>query len=99
MNGEVSRPASWEGRRAALVVAHPGHELRIHHWLERARPLVFVLTDGSGRNESSRLASTSATLERVGATSGQLYGRFSDRELYRAILAGEADRFVALADE
>jgi hypothetical protein len=99
MNKEVSRPTPWEGRRAALVVAHPGHELRIHHWLERARPLVFVLTDGSGHTDTSRLASTSATLERAGAISGQVYGRFSDRELYRAILAGEADLFVALADE
>src|SRR4030095_641561 len=29
--------------RAALVSAHPGHELRVHGWLEIARPLVFVL--------------------------------------------------------
>lgn len=32
--------------RAALVVAHPGHELRVYGWLEQARPRVFVLTDG-----------------------------------------------------
>ena len=34
--------------RAALVVAHPGHELRVHGWLEVARPVVCVSTDGSG---------------------------------------------------
>jgi hypothetical protein len=34
--------------RAALVIAHPGHELRALHWLRLSRPCVFVLTDGSG---------------------------------------------------
>src|SRR5207302_1404403 len=33
-------------KTSALLVAHPGHELRVHGWLERERPLVFVLTDG-----------------------------------------------------
>ena len=33
-----------------LFVAHPGHELCVHGWLEIARPKVFVLTDGSGRS-------------------------------------------------
>ncbi len=72
--------------RAALVVAHPGHELRVHHWMERARPVVFVLTDGSGSAHSSRLASTTAVLEQAGARPGSIYGRLSDRDLYRALL-------------
>ena len=33
----------WQQRKAALIVAHPGHELRVHHWMELARPLVLVL--------------------------------------------------------
>ena len=33
----------------ALVIGHPGHELLVHGWLEVARPIVFVFTDGSGR--------------------------------------------------
>jgi hypothetical protein len=86
----VSSPLPWEGSRAALVVAHPGHELRVHHWLERARPLVLVLTDGSGHTEHSRLQRTTALLERAGATPGRIYGRLSDRDLYRAILSGDA---------
>jgi len=52
----------------ALIIAHPGHELRVHHWLEKTRPLVFVLTDGSGRTAQSRLHSTTRILERAGAT-------------------------------
>jgi hypothetical protein len=81
------------------VIAHPGHELRVHHWIERTRPLVFVLTDGSGHTGVSRLASTTAVLERAGATPGSIYGRLSDREVYRAILDGDVDLFAGLADE
>jgi AcrR family transcriptional regulator len=80
----------WESEttsgRAALIIAHPGHELRVHGWLERARPLVFVLTDGSGHNGVSRLASTAEVLRRAGARPGPVFGRFRDRDLYRAIL-------------
>jgi hypothetical protein len=31
----------------ALAIAHPGHELRLHGFLEQARPFVFILTDNS----------------------------------------------------
>lgn len=30
----------------ALSIAHPGHELRLHGFLEQAKPFIFVLTDG-----------------------------------------------------
>lgn len=89
----------WESRRSALVIAHPGHELRLYHWVERARPLVLVLTDGSGHTDHSRLASTTAVLSKANATPGSLYGRTSDRELYEAILAQNADFFLTLTDE
>jgi len=89
----------WEGHPAALVIAHPGHELRVHHWLERARPLVLVLTDGSGHTGRSRLASTTEVLARTGAVPGPVYGRLSDRDLYRALLAGDVELFSGLADE
>ena len=41
-------PMALSEQRAVLVVAHPGHELRVHGWLELARPTVCILTDGSG---------------------------------------------------
>jgi|SRR6266566_4379371 len=91
--------SSWEGLRAALVIAHPGHELRIHHWLERAKPRVFVLTDGSGHTNRSRLGQTAALLDAAGALRGSMFGRFTDREIYRAILASDVDAFIALAQE
>lgn len=89
----------WESRRSALVIAHPGHELRVYHWVERAHPLVLVLTDGSGHTDRSRLASTTAVLSQAGATPGSLYGQVSDRELYQAVLGGNANLFLSLTDE
>jgi hypothetical protein len=84
---------------AALFVGHPGHELRVFGWLGRARPTVHVLTDGGGRDGQSRLASTSALLERMGLAPGRVYGRLSDARFYEALLAGDANLFVGLADE
>ena len=98
----VDQAFAWEGWRnqnAALVIAHPGHELRVHHWLEQARPLVFTLTDGSGHTGSSRLASTEAVLERAGARPSTFFGRMSDGELYAAILGKKSVRFRELIQE
>lgn len=83
----------------ALVIAHPGHELRIHGWLAAARPLVFILTDGSGHTGRSRLAATSAILAACGARPGCIYGRMTDAELYRALLDGRFEVFSGLAEE
>lgn len=85
--------------KAALVVAHPGHELCVYGWLEQARPLVFVLTDGSGRSGVSRLDSTTKVLARAGARPGPVYGRFADLGLYAAILRGDFGLFERLAAE
>ncbi|PYT01250.1 MAG: hypothetical protein DMF65_07865 [Acidobacteria bacterium] len=68
---------------SAIVVAHPGHEVRLHGWLERERPLVLILTDGSGREGRSRIASTTRYLEKFGARRGRVFGRFTDLEVYR----------------
>jgi hypothetical protein len=85
------------GHSSALVIAHPGHELRVHHWLESARPTVFVLTDGSGRGGRSRLGSTRTVLERAGARLGSLGGSLTDGQAYAAILQGDAEPFVTMA--
>jgi len=53
-------------KKSTLVIAHPGHELRVCHWLELAQPTVFILTDGSGRSGKSRLGSTTKVLEQAG---------------------------------
>jgi hypothetical protein len=82
-----------------LIVAHPGHELRVHGWLEAARPLVCVLTDGSGSGGEGRIESTSALLNRTVSRRGSVYGRMTDREVYAAILDGQSHVFRELANE
>lgn len=85
--------------RAALVVAHPSHELRIHGWLEQTRPYVCIMTDGAGRSGEPRLSRTSEVLERAGATPGTIYGRLTDLEVYAAILKGDSELFARLVEE
>jgi len=87
------------GRRAVLVVAHPGHELRVHRWLETARPNVWVLTDGSGRSQNSRIDSTTRVLEATGAAPGPVYGQLRDADLYTAVLNFDHRRFTDLVDQ
>src|SRR5690348_480507 len=79
--GGYSLPSALRNRRAALVVAHPGHELRVHGWMELAHPIVSVLTDGSGHTGQSRLSSTTSLLAQSGARPGSMYGRFRDVEV------------------
>ncbi|MDT5294112.1 MAG: hypothetical protein QOJ76_992 [Acidobacteriota bacterium] len=84
---------------AAIVVAHPGHEVRVHCWLEQERPQVFVLTDGSGRAGQPRIASTEEYLKRFGMRPGCIFGRHTDVAVYRAILARDFETFVRLSEE
>ena len=85
--------------RAALVVAHPSHELRMHGWLEQTQPYVCVLTDGAGRSGEPRMTQTSEVLSRAGAKQGAIYGRLTDLEVYSAILDGNSELFSALVQE
>jgi hypothetical protein len=83
---------------AMLVVGHPGHELRVHGWLECARPIVMVLTDGSGHSGVPRLSSTRVVIERAGARSGVVFGGLTDAALYRALLDLRSDVFTGIAE-
>lgn len=85
--------------RAALVVAHPGHELRVLGWLNRVRPHVYVLTDGSGSQGSGRLDYTCDLLAQSGATQGSLFGLATDRQLYQHAFNGNWDWFTRIVDQ
>jgi len=85
--------------KCALLVAHPGHEMYVHGWLETTRPIVYVLTDGSGRANQPRMESSTRLLKQAGARPGTIYGRMSDRALYEAVLRQDAALFRDLAAE
>ena len=86
-------------RPAALVIAHPGHELRVYNWLSLVHPRVFVLTDGSGHSRKSRLHRTTGILNSLGVRKGTIYGRLTDLDFYSAILAHQVELFIGIAGE
>ncbi|WP_146203919.1 hypothetical protein [Aminobacter sp. AP02] len=84
--------------KTILLLAHPGHELRIFHWMERVRPVVCILTNGSGGNQSSRTRYSRETLAAAGAEPGPVFCQMSDRDWYDAILARDAVPFRNVAN-
>jgi hypothetical protein len=83
---------------AVLIAAHPGHELHLFHWMERVRPLVFLLTDGSGGAAASRTDYSARCCAAAGAEPGGVFGMLPDRAWYAALLAGDAVPFQAAAE-
>jgi len=83
----------------ALVVGHPGHELRVFGWMSEYKPHVYAITDGSGRHGLSRIPSTYRLVSRIGATPGAIFGAVSDAEIYRAILHTKTDFFLKLVSD
>ncbi len=86
-------------KRSALLIAHPGHEIRVLGWMTQARPRVHILTDGSGRQGKSRIASTRSILEQTSATIGTLFGQYPDRAIYQAVLRRDVELFEGLAQQ
>jgi hypothetical protein len=86
-------------RRAALVIAHPAHELRLLQWLSRVRPHVYTLTQGSrsGVNPERRRASDHLIASCGGTVSP--WGYAWDRDLYGHLLEGDPSHFIRWARE
>jgi hypothetical protein len=80
----------------ALVVGHPGHELKMFGWITEHRPQVHVITDGSGRQGVSRLPSTTKFLSAIDAEPGEIFGRVSDAGVYCALLETNIQFFLNL---
>lgn len=87
-----------EPPRCALIVGHPGHELRILGWVKKMRPIVVALTDGSGHIGQPRLEISRKFLQEAGATPSGLYGMSSDREIYSKILEQDHAFFLGLTE-
>jgi hypothetical protein len=100
MQSCLSTPGSFHPfSRPALVVGHPGHELRVFGWMCEHRPLVYVLTDGSGRHGISRLPSTAKLISQAGAQNGEVFGPLSDSEMYRALLEKNIPLFLDILND
>jgi len=87
-----------EFQHPALVVGHPGHELRVFGWMDEYKPRVYVITDGSGRNGVSRTSSTADLLARVGSPRGEIFGCMSDADIYNAMLERNVPAILLLVD-
>ena len=81
-----------------LIVAHPGHELRLFSWMEREHPLVFILSDGSGSSNRSRLDYSVSSVGDAGATLIEGSGQRSDHEWYSAILTRDISAFTKVVE-
>lgn len=85
--------------RAVLIIGHPGHELYVYEWLRITQSPTCILTDGSGLHGRSRLDPTRAILSELGSAPGPVFGRWTDREVYDALLDRKVEIFVAVAHE
>jgi len=73
----------------ALVLGHPGHELRIFQAVARLRPVAYLLTDGSGGTGHPRTESTRRALASIGVSLAAPFPPpLKDAELYGALLSG-----------
>lgn len=88
-----------EGSPPLVFAAHPGHELLIYGWLRRARPRVLILTDGSGYTAVPRIEASRRLLDSMDVPAGNLFGRFSDQEMYAGILGGDVDLITGIVRE
>ena len=86
-------------QRCALVLGHPGHELKVFGWTSEHRPRVYLITDGSGHQGTPRTLSTAALITQLGSDPGEVFGCVSDVEIYRAMLEGDCALFLRLVDQ
>lgn len=86
-------------KNIALVIGHPGHELRIFRFLEMYQPRVYVLTDGSGNNNTSRIENTIKILNTCGSKLSPVMGYFSDKEIYSIMIENDAASLIILVDK
>lgn len=85
--------------KSALIIGHPGHELRAFKFLKDTKPDVYILTDGSGYNNDSRLHQSIKLIESLGASYKEVFTPFKDKELYNIILSGELPKIQTVKEQ
>jgi hypothetical protein len=78
----------WSNRlKTALVIAHPGHELRLYDWLHASRPDVHILTNGSRASTTrARREASAALISSSGGALRDVWQGVLDTELYACII-------------
>lgn len=76
----------------ALVMAHPGHELKLHGWLRTVRPSVHTLTTGSRHlHQTERLRASDRLCESLSLAKGAFFGEVFDADFYNVILRKQTE--------
>lgn len=83
-----------------LLIAHPGHELRVFQWVQQARPEVVMLTSGDGSIGQPRLDDSRRLLVAWGLDVRDDWLKpVSDAVVYQALLGTGASPFQAWLDD
>lgn len=83
-----------------LLIAHPGHELRVSQWVQQARPEVVMLTSGDGSIGQPRLDDSRRLLVAWGLdVRDDWLQPVSDAVVYQALLGTGPSPFQAWLDD
>ncbi|MFP8778241.1 hypothetical protein [Hydrogenophaga sp. RWCD_12] len=83
-----------------LLIAHPGHELRVFQWVQQVRPEVVMLTSGDGSIGQPRLEDSRHMLDAWGLDVRSDWLRpVSDAVVYQALLGTGASPFQTWLDD
>lgn len=87
--------------KSIVMMAHPGHELRIYDWMATFKPSVHVLTTGSRSGElvGERLNKSRYNISLSGSRIGSVFGHTLDIDLYRRIFERDVAYFERLVDQ
>lgn len=75
-------------KKSALIIGHPGHELRAFKFIIDFKPDVFIITDGSGSSNVSRINNSIKIIESLGARYIKLFEPIPDKKIYNYIREG-----------
>lgn len=85
--------------KVAVILGHPAHVLRIYRFIEIYKPIIYIITDGSGSKGESKLDHVTRIIEDCGASTSRLTCRFTDAEMYRVIRDAVTETLHGLVEE
>lgn len=85
--------------KVAVILGHPAHVLRIYRFIEIYKPIIYIITDGSGSKGASRLDHVTRIIKACEAKTSRLTCRFTDADIYSVIRKGDTETLRALVEE